>query len=1091
MPKSSTLTSQPTEPSLRLRDILEEEYNHIHETNQNKGDDTFILINPDKLLATLTAEHTEAQQRALYRETPYTRLAEWLAAAAPGKPFTKELVRQVLKDKAKETTLLTTETWLQDVALRPYTRGLLKRYLAGGKTPDSGEPAPETSELNQLLLEDAFADHIQPKDNTTLDGIFSKMLSQHQTALCLSGGGIRSATFALGIIQGLAQHNLLGRFSYLSTVSGGGYIGGWLSAWSHHEGFDQVVGKLKTNSNIPIATEADPVHHLRQYSNYLTPQLGLFSADTWTLGATYLRNLLLIWLVLLPFLAALTAAPLLAVSLADYKVDFSNPLSLALVGGMLLLVVVLTVLAVRFVHAYIPAPDPVPSQAKSLADRPHQSARDQVAFINSCLVPFSVAVLALILIWQWVRQLDSTLPLWAATLYDSLGLGQAKGLTIWSKGGLYIMIGTASTHVMGWLLAIPSRKKPVLQVLMFLVIAAIGAFAGFLMLLTAKLLQYESVDVNTCLGFPCFLLAVILTGYLFEGIISRFIPDSRREWTARYTAWLLIVAFGWLFLTSIVLLGPGLISQIKLEIAGLGLGSGILTALLGSSTKTAGPGQGAGSRHGKGSASGIIGILSTYTLPIVATLTLLTLLVLLSLFDRLLIELLNDQLASSVDSKPLLRTLTAVTPLFVLGLLAAIGYLIASAVDTNQFSLHAMYSARLIRAYLGASRPPSVRQPDPFTGFDEADNIPMGDLSRQPEQTTNQPPAAPKGKAPFHIINIALNLVSGQNLAWQERKAEAFSVSPLHAGSLSLGYRRTTRTSDDTTTTQQATNTVAGGSQPYVYGGDKGISLGTAMTISGAAASPNMGYHSSPMIAFLMTLFNVRLGWWLGNPGPAGDKTFYQSKPALAVKPIWDELLGKTDDLNEYVYLSDGGHFENLGLYEMVLRRNRFIVVSDASCDEKCTLEDLGNAIRKIRIDLGIPIDFADKFDVRARSHKVPATDGKYWALGRIRYSAVDKRTNGPTGEADETDGLLLYIKPGFYGTEPRDVFNYATTQSAFPHESTADQFFSESQFESYRILGKHVLDTIVHSFPTEVGISLDKLFDPDGPKTYWQLPKR
>lgn len=1115
MPKSSTPDNTTAEPSLRLRDILEEEYNYIHEPAANQRGASFVLIDSKELLAKLADEQLYRQlnsdapsseptptawadqlkemlkpSQATRAETPYTRLAVWVDQVAPNQPVSETLVRQILQDKANDLTLLTNEPWLLDVAARPYTRGLLKRYLER-TTARSNETPIDNSELNQLLLEDAYADHIQPKDNATLDSIFNKMLNRHQSALCLSGGGIRSSTFALGIIQGLAQHDLLERFSYLSTVSGGGYVGSWLSAWSRQEGFDQVIAKLKTTNNTPVATEADPIRHLRQYSNYLTPQLGLFSADTWTLVATYFRNLLLIWLVIMPFLAALAAAPLLAVSLAAYKVNFSHPLSFALIGFALLVVTVLAVMAIRFVHEYIPAPDNFSPQGKILTNRPLQSARDQAAFIKSCLVPFSIAVLLLIVVWRWFSELNPNIPHWVAEIHRSLFADQAAGLTIWSTGGKYVMAGTALTHVVAWLLARPTRKKAELQALMFLVIALIGGIAGLLLLLTAKLLHASSINVYTCVGFPCFLLAIILTGYVFEGIISRYVADSRREWTARYNAWLLVVGLGWLALTSIVLLGPGLIANIKLQIAGLGLGSGVLTALLGSSTKTAGPGQGAGSRQGKGDVGGIIGFLSAYSLPIVATITLLTLLVLLGLFDRLLIDLLNDKLATWLGSTHFEKTLEAMTPLVILGLLLAVGYVAAFAIDTNRFSLHAMYRARLIRAYLGASRPQAVRKPDPFTGFDDGDNMPMGDLTRKTDQgATGKPAITSRKKPPFHIINLALNLVSGQNLAWQERKAEAFSVSPLHAGAMSLdGYRRTSPGHD--TPVQQPANPVATESKPRYYGGEKGISLGTAMTISGAAASPNMGYHSSPLIAFLMTLFNVRLGWWLGNPGPAGDKTFYQSKPTLAVKPIWDEMLGKTNDTNEYVYLSDGGHFENLGLYEMVLRRNRFIVVSDASCDEKCTLEDLGNAIRKIRIDLGVPIEFDDKFNVYARSQSPPAgIDGQYWAIGRIRYSAVDQM-NSPkkanADKADKTDGVLLYIKPAFYGKEPRDVFNYAATQSAFPHESTADQFFSESQFESYRILGRHVAETIVSSFRKQTGIALSDLFDADGPTKLWR----
>jgi hypothetical protein len=216
-----------------------------------------------------------------------------------------------------------------------------------------------------------------------------------------------------------------------------------------------------------------------------------------------------------------------------------------------------------------------------------------------------------------------------------------------------------------------------------------------------------------------------------------------------------------------------------------------------------------------------------------------------------------------------------------------------------------------------------------------------------------------------------------------------------------------------------------------------------------------MGYNSSAPLAFLLTLFNVRLGWWLGNPGPHGGgglATYTKDSPRLALRPLVAEMTGNTNDTFPYVYLSDGGHFENLGLYEMVMRRRRFIIVSDVGCDLDFKFDDLGNAIRKIRIDFGVPIDMGPVMKVYPRGGK--EKDGKYCAVGRIRYTCVDR------GEGVE-DGRLLYIKPSFYENEPRDVYNYGMANDAFPHESTADQWFSESQFESYRMLGSHVLDEI------------------------------
>ena len=169
--------------------------------------------------------------------------------------------------------------------------------------------------------------------------------------------------------------------------------------------------------------------------------------------------------------------------------------------------------------------------------------------------------------------------------------------------------------------------------------------------------------------------------------------------------------------------------------------------------------------------------------------------------------------------------------------LVSFGILMGFLIDTNSFSLHATYRNRLIRAYLAASRIEDTRKENP-TGVRRIHLL--GLIPRMILSYTSC-----RSQKPLHVINATLNLVKGKELAWQERQAESFTMSPLHCGSLRVGYRPSAE-----------------------YG--KGISLGTAFAISGAAANPNMGYHSSPVVRFLMTLFNVRLGWWLGNPGECG-----------------------------------------------------------------------------------------------------------------------------------------------------------------------------------------------------------------------------
>src|ERR1051325_5633910 len=142
-----------------------------------------------------------------------------------------------------------------------------------------------------------------------LAGICSQIAAQRHTALCISGGGIRSASFGLGVLQALAKHGLLAKLDYLSTVSGGGYIGSWVTAWIHRHpnGRDGVISELSNFRRTKIDPEAEPIRRLREYSHYLTPQWGLLSADTWTWVAIFLRNLILNWLVLIPLLASVLA----------------------------------------------------------------------------------------------------------------------------------------------------------------------------------------------------------------------------------------------------------------------------------------------------------------------------------------------------------------------------------------------------------------------------------------------------------------------------------------------------------------------------------------------------------------------------------------------------------------------------------------------------------------------------------------------------------------------------------------------------------------------------------------------------------------
>jgi len=159
-----------------------------------------------------------------------------------------------------------------------------------------------------------------PQDVDTRPDLYQFVAEREMVGLAFSGGGIRSATFNLGVLQALAQFDFLPRIHYLSTVSGGGYVGAWFSAWMQRRNLDAAaMQKLLSpkDSPFPDAPLQKPIRFLRQFSNYLTPALGLLSLDTWTMAAVYLRNVILNQLTLVLGFGAILIVPRLVGTLVS------------------------------------------------------------------------------------------------------------------------------------------------------------------------------------------------------------------------------------------------------------------------------------------------------------------------------------------------------------------------------------------------------------------------------------------------------------------------------------------------------------------------------------------------------------------------------------------------------------------------------------------------------------------------------------------------------------------------------------------------------------------------------------------------------
>ncbi|HSG47322.1 MAG TPA: hypothetical protein VLA43_05815, partial [Longimicrobiales bacterium] len=499
--------------------------------------------------------------------------------------------------------------------------------------------------------------------------------------------------------------------------------------------------------------------------------------------------------------------------------------------------------------------------------------------------------------------------------------------------------------------------------------------------------------------------------------------DEDREWMSRAMAGVLVVAVVWMALCGAVLVLPEWALDWRVWGHGL-LGAATVAA---GWLSTLGGKADAGQGHGGGGATSRLKATAGRLAPpvfivlLAGALSVLTNVLLQGMHALAETPILSHQGQPVTwrDHYAILEGSHPIQLVLLAAVLLLVSWIMARYVNINTFSLHAMYRDRLIRAYLGASN--RDREASPFTGFAPDDDIPMAALDPQ--------------RRPFHVVNLALNLVSGSRLAWQQRKADSFTVTPLHCGNAQLGFRPSAE-----------------------YAG--GITLGTAVALSGAAASPNMGYHSTPVVGFVMTLFNTRLGAWLGNPGAPGRRTWRLPGPLSAIGSLIKEALGQTSDRTPFVYLSDGGHFENLALYEMVRRGCRQIVVLDSGCDQEFRYDDLGNALRKIRIDLGVPITFAD-------AHMQPLRDReRRCAVATVEYSKANPGAQ---------DGVLIYLKPLLRGNESPDVASYAAGHPAFPHQTTADQWFDESQTESYRALGLHTVDEICRGWKGE---SLESLRD-------------
>lgn len=879
-----------------------------------------------------------------------------------------------------------------------------------------------------------------PQNSTKTDNknpsVYTRACDACLAGLAFSGGGIRSATLNLGIIQALANLRLLSKFDYLSTVSGGGYIGGWLSSLLHRHARGKIVNEeyvediqryLQPHPTLYAAHTFQPtigfppvehkaVRYLRRYSNYLSPKLGL-SGDLLAVIAIFLRNFILIQLALISLVAFLVLAAH-GVGIASDAPDMASPQGMRIAFLTSIWPFVTALLALGAATWFT---------GRLLAS---QEVKHEDPFAISRAVHLRIIFPCLLSAWLFSAAVANQ-PDIVATHPNAL-----------YQAGLWMLV-TSAVYAGGWglgrIAASPNDKTTTSEfkqleigrnnLSLALIAVIVGGLLGLLLYgVVYKINNLDShVTINlwhmVAYGPPVFILILSFIVTLHIGAARRGFSEHDREWLGRLGGFLLLYIVVWALVFTLLLYTTPFVQW---------LAGGGLAAITAWATASAAGAWLARSPETSGDRTKIswreIGAKLApwlFMLGLVLIITYVTQRLIFKYFTESaqIVEIgTNFKIAASVTLEYLHRLHGAYT---MLAMLVTGGFfvLICLLLDINLFSMHALYCNRLARAFLGATRA-GKRTPNPFTGFDENDDLPLSDLDNQ---------------RPIPIINTAINMTGGDDLAWQTRRAASFALTPRWAGF-------------ETASTQGHRLGVYRPTRKYA-GGKK---LGTWVAVSGAAASPNMGYHTSPAVAALLTAFNFRLGRWCGNPK---YHTWNKTSPGFAAAPIFAELSGSATAQAKWINLTDGGHFENLGVYELLRRRCRLIVVVDAGCDPQYQYEDLANLIRLAWTDLGVNV----RFDVFEHMHLKQGARflESHYALGRIQYAK------------DATEGEILYIKSSLTGNEWPDIRQYADMHHEFPHESTTDQFFDENQFEAYRHLGYKILATIIDDLAHKSHVAL------------------
>lgn len=776
--------------------------------------------------------------------------------------------------------------------------------------------------------------------------------NRDRVGLALSGGGIRSATFNLGLLQSLRHKGILNLIDYLSTVSGGGYVGGFWTVWrqrssevDEQDGQPLIFPKQtqrdtadgKNDPALPSPKEIrerPEIRHMREFSRFLMPRVGFMDAEMWNGVVAILFGLI----------------PSLIVTLAVVGLGLTCWLflnALMLNSGWLLGAVVMFVMSLGL-HLIV--------------ERQFWKRQGAEEAEYRSWMWFVVAVLL--------------------SIVSALAMGAIS----------YILVELKSSPEIGpmikeWVFG-PEPINP-----KWAVFGPAGAWlftAG--MLVTARLLSnrqshdwhwfgaYLALALDRGIA-RCLAPAVVwstLGGLWLLGIW--LLTNTENNWwhqigTSGGTAAIFAALFAWL---RDWLVKPAQPSNLQTVLIRL---KPVLPQIL------------------------------AYV-AVAALFVMVSQVLLLFAFDA-------HNNANHFGWPRLIAFASACVVIIAVALWLF---------DPANIGLHEFYRSRIARCFLGAANPEAIKRAanhNRQTNERQQDDMRLGEI---PQPAAGDPvprPGAlyrPMRLRPIHLICCAANNLAGDPLGSLYRGARSAVLSQW---GISLG--------DESASLPD-------------------LRLSSALTASAAAFNSNMGgisMHLGLPVTFLMTALNLRLGLWV--PHPCNPRRTQRRFPGIF---FFREMFGRTRSVlpasskpkethgSWYLHLSDGAHFENLGLYELIRRHCRYIIVSDCGADPEYSFDDLANAIRRVREDFGVEIEL-DLEPIR------PGKEG----LARQHVVAGVIHYDGVTG-CDK--GTLLYFKPVLTGNEPCDLLQYKTRNSVFPQESTGDQFYDEAQWESYHRLGEH-----------------------------------